>query len=164
MAFGLARMRTVVGTVETGLLLGLVATMVVLAVAPILLRLAGVAAPLWTDAAVRILVLWLAMAGALAATRDGRHIRVDAILHYLPAVGRRPLLRMVDGLTAAVCAVLAWQTGRLVAMEYGAGTHAFAGVPAWVAELALPVGFGLMAVRFALNTLLGPPEPAEEPC
>ena len=38
--------------------------------------------------------------------------------------------------------------GRLVVLDYEAGTLAFSNVPAWVVELILPFGFGVIALRY----------------
>ena len=37
----------------------------------------------WADELVKIIVLWLAMVGSIAAARDNRHIRIDLITHVL---------------------------------------------------------------------------------
>ena len=37
---------------------------------------------------------------------------------------------------------------RLVVTEYQGGAIAFADVPAWVCELILPLGFGVMGLRY----------------
>ena len=61
-----------------------------------------------------------------------------------------------------VCALLAWHAGRFVYVEWQDGMEIFNGVSAWLAELIMPVGFGVMALRFLLQALTGPgPEGAE---
>ena len=52
-----------------------------------------------------------------------------------------------------VLALLAWQGGRLVLLDYRAATLAFASVPSWACELILPFGFGVMSLRFLVNAL-----------
>jgi TRAP-type C4-dicarboxylate transport system permease small subunit len=44
--------------------------------------------------------------------------------------------------------VLAWHAARLVAMEWAAGTVVVAGVPTWVAQLIVPVGFAVIGLRY----------------
>jgi TRAP-type C4-dicarboxylate transport system permease small subunit len=114
----------------------------------------------WADPLLRLIVLWLALAGALAATRENKHIRIDLLSRFLP----EPLAAWVDRITAAftfaVCGLLAWHGGRLVWFEYQDGTLIAPGIPAWTAELIIPLGFGLMALRFALWALL-PRRPAK---
>ena len=61
--------------------------------------------------------------------------------------------RLASVFTAGICALLAWHGGRLVWFEYQDGTTLGAGIPAWVAQIVIPLGFGLMALRFALLAL-----------
>ncbi len=49
----------------------------------------------WGDVLVRILVLWIGMAGAMAATRERKHISIDVLTRFLPS----GLRRVVDSLT-----------------------------------------------------------------
>ena len=58
--------------------------MLLLAGAQILLRNVGEGGFPWADEALRIMVLWLAMLGGLAASRDNRHIAIDALALILP--------------------------------------------------------------------------------
>ena len=55
-----------------------------LAVAQIVLREAFSTGFVWADELLKLLVLWLAMVGSVAASRDNRHIRIDALSHILP--------------------------------------------------------------------------------
>jgi TRAP-type C4-dicarboxylate transport system permease small subunit len=41
-------------------------------------------------------------------------------------------------------------------MDYEYGTEAFAGIPAWITELIIPIAFGMMAFRYFL-LFLSPP-------
>jgi TRAP-type C4-dicarboxylate transport system permease small subunit len=104
----------------------------------------------WADPLLRLLVLWLGLAGALAATRENRHIRIDVLSRLAPPPVRPWLDRLSSIFTALVCALLAWHGARLVWFEYQDGTSVASGIPAWAAELVIPLGFGLMALRFAL--------------
>jgi TRAP-type C4-dicarboxylate transport system permease small subunit len=110
------------------------------------------------ESATRLLVLWLAALGALAATREGRHVAIDALPRLLPLRARRPLWAISQGFAALFCAAVAWFAVDLVEMERSAPVEVFAGLSSWVGLLVLPVAFGLMALRFALAALLPPPE------
>ena len=44
----------------------------------------------------------------------------------------------------------------LVRSDRIAGDVVTAGFPTWIADLALPIGFGLMAVRFAIRAFAAP--------
>lgn len=112
------------------------------------------------EASARALVLWVALLGALAAAREGRHVRIDLAEHWLPSRLQGALARTASALAALVCALLGWYGWQLVALEQDMGETTFAGLPAWWVSLVIPLGFGLMALRFALQTALGAPAPA----
>jgi len=139
---------------EDIVLMLLLGGLVALASAQILMRNLLDAGMPWADPLLRLLVLWLALAGALAATRENKHIRIDLLSRFLPEWLTSWTERFTSAFTALVCALLAWYGGRLVWFEYQDGSIIAPGVPAWIAELIIPLGFGLMALRFALRTLL----------
>lgn len=99
---------------------------------------------------VQHLGLVMAMAGAFAGARRG-HLttlgtRLDAVG---PPLWRAAVALLAHGLAAAVCAVLAVGAWRLVASERPAGQVLAYGVPVWWVQLALPLGFALLALRLA---------------
>jgi len=117
----------------------------------------------WGEPLLRGLVLWLALLGAMAATRDGNHIRIDLLSRFLPAVAGRLLRRLTDLFSALICALLAWHAGRFVYADWQDGMEWISGIPSWSVELIIPIGFGVMALRFGLQTLTGPPTETERP-
>ena len=102
----------------------------------------------WGDPMLRILVLWIALAGSIAATREDNHIRIDLLARLAPERLWGPIKRLTDLFSAIVCGVIAWHSVLFVQMEQQDGTIAFSGIPAWMLELILPIGFGVMAIRF----------------
>jgi TRAP-type C4-dicarboxylate transport system permease small subunit len=108
----------------------------------------------WADELVRLLVLWLAVIGALAATRDRRHIAIELLVRSLPALPQR-IARSVAGLFAAgVSATFAWQSLRFVMDSRTFGDSVLGDWPAWVFQLILPVGFALIAWRFLISAVV----------
>ena len=102
---------------------------------------------------VRLMVLWLAMVGSIAACRENRHIRIDAISHLLSdrAVG---IVRMlVDTFAAVVCGVIAWNAWRYLQLEIEFEDTVLIDTPAWVAHLVVPVAFALLSYRFLVLVL-----------
>ena len=113
----LARLRRLLLNLEDGLLVFILCALVLLAVSQILLRNLWDSAISWGDPTLRVLVLWLALLGAMSATRDGNHIRIDLLSHYLPSSLRRLARRGTDLFAALVCSLLAWHSGRFVFFE-----------------------------------------------
>lgn len=144
----LARLIHIVTWIENGLLIALLALMVSLAGAQILLRNLFDMSILDVDQLLRLLVLWVALLGAVAASRDGKHIRVDVISRWFPGRVRAGAQALTDIFTIGVCLVLAWQALRFIRAE--SGVIAFGALPGWTAELILPVAFALIALRYSL--------------
>ena len=151
----LAWLQRVVRATEDGLLSSVLTATLLLSIGQILLRNIWYIGISWADPSLRVLVLWIALLGAMAATRNGNHIRIDLLPRYLSPRLRAISNRITDLFAASVCAILAWHAVRFVRVEYADGGLLFASVPAWACELILPVGFGIMALRFLLATLAG---------
>lgn len=124
--------------------------MILLASAQILLRNLFDSSIAWGDPLLRILVLWVGLLGALAASRGNRQISVDVITRLLDGRARSTARAAASIFTAVVCALLAFHSARFVAMEYADATPAVAGIPAWIFEVVMPFAFGTICVRYAL--------------
>jgi C4-dicarboxylate transporter DctQ subunit len=146
---------------EDLLLAGMLLALVLLAALQILLRIGFDSGLGWAEGVSRVGVLWVALLGALGATRQRQHIMIDAVPRLLPPRARRVLWALTQCAAALVAATLAWFGAGLVALEREAPVPFLAGVPSWVPMLALPLGFGLMAVRFLIAAGLPPPQPGE---
>jgi TRAP-type C4-dicarboxylate transport system permease small subunit len=138
---------------EDGLLALILGLMVLLAPLQILLRNFFDTGIGWGDPLLRVLVLWVGMLGALAATRGRRQISIDVLSHVAGERMRSGVGVVTSLFTAVVCGVVARHASRFVASEIEYGTTAFAGVPAWTCELVIPVAFGLIALRYALYAI-----------
>jgi TRAP-type C4-dicarboxylate transport system permease small subunit len=145
---GGGRLAGLLAWLEDALLVLLLSAMILLAGGQIVLRNGFDAGLVWADPLLRVLVLWVGLVGAMAAARADRHITVDVLSRLLPEGPRRYARALTDVCTAAVCAVVAWQAGRFVVTEFQGGAIAFADVPAWLCELVLPLGFGVMGLRY----------------
>ena len=147
-------------TIENGLLVLLLTGMILLATLQIVLRNGWSTGLSWADPSLRVAVLWITLLGAMAATRDNNHIKIDLLSHFLPKKFN-PYVQLTTNLFSAfICGLLAWHGGRFVHFEWQDGNILFASVPAWACELIIPLGFGVMALRFLVSGLLQirPPE------
>jgi TRAP-type C4-dicarboxylate transport system permease small subunit len=153
--------------IETALLALTLGAMIGLATLQIALRNFWGAGLPWADEALRILVLWVTMAGAVAASREQRHVSIDALSRYLPPGARRAGGALVGAFTAVVCFVVAWYSYRFVADSWSADDRVLGGsLPAWTVQLVLPTAFALIGYRYvvaALRQLAGPPSDTERP-
>jgi TRAP-type C4-dicarboxylate transport system permease small subunit len=132
--------------VEDGVIAALGLLLVLLAGAQILMRLILAQGLEFAEPLMRTLVLWLAMGGAMVAARESRHIAIDALAHHLPETARRVSRCLLFVGAGLVCGYIAWHATGVAAAE----SFAFSGlaVPAGLKLAAIPLGFGVMALRF----------------
>lgn len=142
--------------VESGLLVALLALMIGLAAWQVIARNFFDSGLLWGDALVRVLVLWLTFIGAMVASRRDEHIRMDLLGRFLPLGWRRLSRRLASLFTCVVLGVFAWYSGQFVWLDYQDGITAFARVPAWASEVIMPVGAGVMSLRYLLHVFSPP--------
>ncbi|MEO7386912.1 MAG: TRAP transporter small permease [Gammaproteobacteria bacterium] len=133
---------------ENALLAIVLFLMIGLAAAQVLLRGAFGGSLAWADEALRLLVLWAAMLGAIAASRDNVHLRIDLLSRFLPASWQRLSAALVDLFAAGVSGVLAWQSWRFVAESREYGDQVLGTWPAWAFQSILPVAFILITYRY----------------
>jgi C4-dicarboxylate transporter, DctQ subunit len=139
----------VLETLEDAVLALLLGALIALACGQIALRNLFDTGIDWIGPLVRHLVLWLGLIGALVAARRGQHIAIDAFSRLLAERPRSALAALVAAATAVACAFVALHGARLVALDREAGGMAFARVPAWYVEAAIPLCFGGMALCYA---------------
>ena len=150
------RLVRAVNRIEDWLLVIMLAVMVVLAVTQIAYRNIAGGGVVWIDPTLRMLVLWVALSGAVIASRTDNHIRIDFFAKYIAGKYYFYIKRVVHAYCVIICALIAWYSVSFVRMDYEYGTEAFAGMPAWVTQLIIPTAFGLMAFRYFL-LFLSPP-------
>src|SRR5258708_1504628 len=123
--------------------------MVALPLAEIVIRrLFGVGVP-GSGPFVQHLTLWIGFRGAAIAAREGKLLSL-ATGTFIPAGRVREAAgAFASAVAACMATILAWGAVELVLSERETGTIIAAGVPAWVGQLALPIGFSLIALRLA---------------
>ena len=93
------------------------------------------------------LTLWVGMLGAAIAAREGKLLTL-ATGEFLPKGWIGTTAHLIAGFAgAAVATILALGGIALVQSNRAAGDVIALGVPVWVADLVLPVAFGLIAMR-----------------
>lgn len=141
---------------EDGLLIGVFAAMLLLAGAQIVMRNFFDAGFAWIDPLLRVLVLWVAMLGAVTATREDRHISIDVLSRFASPKFLPWLKRIIALATSIICGLLAWHTFRFVRDEYTWSDVEIAGLPVWIWQSILPLGFALMTWRFLFAVMFPP--------
>ena len=94
-----------------------------------------------------VLTLWLGMLGGAIAARDGKLLTL-ATGEFLPKGVIGDIAHIVAATVGAlISTILALGGSALVRSDRIAGSEVTTGLPTWVADLALPVGFALIALR-----------------
>lgn len=141
---------------EDALLLVILISMIFLAGTQIFLRNFLDTSLFWGDEMLRLMVLWLTIAGALAASRMDKHISIAVLDRFLPGGAQLIAKVIIDLFTASICALFAWHSARFVMSSYEYGDLLMRSVPAWMLQIILPIGFALMAYRHLILAVKRP--------
>lgn len=109
----------------------------------------------WAAELSQLLLIWGVFLGAAVLLRDGRHIAITMLTGRLGRRGR--LLSEALALTVVMlfAAWVAWH-GAIIAVDNfvrGRSSGTMMNLPNWIAEIALPLGFGLLAAQALVNLL-----------
>ena len=148
------RAQMILYRVEDSILVGLLLLMITLAVLQIFLRNLFDTGIVWSDVLVRILVLWVGLAGAMVASRQGNHINIDILDRFLPERAKVVVSFVVEVFTAFICTIVAYYSLQFVQMEFADGGMAFAKVPVWLCEAIIPFAFLVIAIRYVLLSII----------
>ena len=141
------RILTYIHRLEDGLLSLLLLSMIGLAAAQIFMRNLFDYGFVWADPLLRIMVLWVGLMGALAASRENKHIIIDVLNRFMNDTVRH-IARIFTALfTAVVTAIIAYYSTLFILLERESNSMAFSNIPAWVFEIIIPIAFAIMSVR-----------------
>jgi TRAP-type C4-dicarboxylate transport system permease small subunit len=146
----LHRVHSALVKTEDWILVGILCSMLLIAVMQIVLRNFFGFGIIWAETLVRVLVLWTALVGAMVATRQSKHINIDIVTRYLSPKSKSLVNALVNLFTASVCLIVMYYSFAFVAIEYEDGSLAFANVPNWLCESIIPVSLLIMGVRYVI--------------
>ena len=139
---------------ETALLVILFLSMIVIAVVQIVMRNFLGGGLIWAGPLVRVIVLWIALMGAMIASRNNQHIAIDVVVKKLPERHRMIAMRISHFFTAIICFVVAWYSFEFILVEYEYGGNAFANIPNWLCEAIIPFAFFIISIRYFIASAL----------
>lgn len=149
----LSRLDRVGRLIEDTVLVIILTAMILLAASQIVMRNFLNIGLIWGDEMLRMLVLWIAVAGAIAASRSDKHINIAVLDRYLPEKLNVPVKVVIHLFTACICGVVAWYSTQFVMTSREFGDVLMGNVPAWIPQLIMPVGFGLICYRYSIFVL-----------
>lgn len=138
---------------ESALLTVLLSSLILLASTQILLRNVFSTGLVWGDGLIRLMILWLALIGAVAASRENKQIKIDVLTRSLSKPLQRVAALTTDIFTAIITGMLAWHSWRFVQESRSYGDLLLDDWPAWIFQLILPAGFFLICYRYVLRTI-----------
>lgn len=126
--------------------------MIVLGLAPIIMRYSGAMGFSWTESMSQQMVLWIALIGASTAIRERSSISIDVIPHLLKPKGRLMLMGISELISGLICGILVWFSISFVRsmVEFDSETIAFLGIPEWWLVCAMPIGFFILTLRLLI--------------
>lgn len=155
---------------EDWLMFVCLAAAAVLGMTEVLLRYLFATGIYWVEGVLIMLVVYAALVGASAGVRQNIHVRLDVLVAKLPPLPRW-WAYLTSDLLCLFFALALWYFGILYLLQViGFGEmNAETEMPEWVHYLAVPLGMGLMSLRYVQATWrllrLGPggAPPSEEP-
>ena len=136
--------------VEEGAIAFLLALMTLIAFGQVIARYVFDYSFVWALELVTFLFAWLIFLGMSYGVRVGSHIGVDALVKALG-----PRASRIVGAVAALCCIGYALIGLVGSLRYvqtmrTIGTFAQdLPIPVWIPQIVLPLGFALLALRFA---------------
>ncbi len=131
---------------ENGLIVLCLTAMILLPLLEMLLR--GSTIVLRGSSAIQShLTLFICMIGGAIAAREGRLLALSTVTTFLKDRAKAAARLFSGAFAAAVTAVLFYAGLKFVIQEREAGNILAYGVPIWVAEAILPLGFAVIALR-----------------
>lgn len=115
----------------------------------------------WSMPLALVMTLWVGFLGASMATREHRHLRVEALQRLLPPRAQCLCAAVAGLVTAGLCASLAWLGWRYVGFMFDdwemsrhlGGLFDGVDIPKWAGFAILPVSYLVMAARFIVGAV-----------
>ena len=142
-----------INKIEGALITILLSLMILTAFSQIVLRNFFSTGIDWGDALVRYLVVWVAFIGAAIATREGKHICIDLLSHWLKGPGSIAVQALSCFFSAVISALLTVAAVKFIWFEAQMGSTTFLNLPVWIPELIMPIAFGLITLRFLMEMI-----------
>jgi len=145
---------------EDALILILLLGILFLAVGQIVLRNGFSTSLSWSDASLKMAVLWLTLIGSVVAARENRHLSIDVFSKFLPPRLKRGLDILVQMVSTIICVILTYYSFKFVQLTFEFKDQFLSRYPLWWVQSILPLGFGLMSLRFLINVFV--PQTSED--
>lgn len=147
------KLLVVIHKVEDWLLVIAISAMVLFSCLQIVLRNLFESGIAWISPLLGVLLIWVGLLGALVATRQHAHIKINVLSALLPEKFANFAQLIVNLFSALVLFVVAYYCVEFIKLDFESSTVAFGHVPVWISETVLPVTFALMGLRFLVQAV-----------
>jgi len=106
----------------------------------------------WVEEAARYMIVWFVFLGASIGVREKAHPAMDTLLHVAPKAVKPILQIVVTIICMAFCVIIVRSGISVVVSAYSIGaTSPALRMPLFIPYIAVPVGLGLMLIRYAIQ-------------
>ncbi len=139
---------------ELWLVIGLFLIMMTMAFFQVILRNFFGISFVWADDLLRHLVLWVGFLGGSLATREDRHINIDALSKVIPD-HVKPYVNIVLHMAGAIiCILVSIAAFKFIQFEFELGEEITScRTPVWIFQLVILTTFAFSAYRFLIKAL-----------
>ncbi|MBM2323461.1 MULTISPECIES: TRAP transporter small permease subunit [Marivita] len=121
---------------------------------------------IWAEELSRLLFIFATLLAGPALLRHNQHIRVTALTALMGPGAQRAARLAALAFVVAFCWVLVWygKDAPLNSFERGRSSGSMLDIPAWWAQSAVPLAFGLLGIQAIIEFIrcaLGAPLPAD---
>jgi TRAP-type C4-dicarboxylate transport system permease small subunit len=135
-------------TLENVLAAGALAAATLIAIAAVILRSGFGVFLFWSEEAIIYLIIFSTFFGAVITLRHQEHVNVDVIAAFLGRRGKRVMALIAITLTLVYLGAVGYYAWLLLFEPFSSSTTTPAiGIPLWVVESSVAIGFTLMFVR-----------------
>lgn len=94
-------------------------------------------------------VIWMVFLGTLVSDRQGSHINIDILYHFVGPRTKELLRRLANLLQGVVCLTLAFLTLKTVTFTFDIGEVSLSTlrIPVWLLMMVMPPTFLMLAIR-----------------
>jgi len=144
----------IIHCVENWVLVAITAAIVLFSGTQIFLRNAFDSGITWVPPMLGILVIWVGLLGALIATRNNAHIKINILTTYLSDKYKPFAFTIAHLFSAIILAILTYYSVEFVKLDLESNSMAFGNVPVWLVQTILPVTCLLMSIRYIVYTVI----------
>jgi TRAP-type C4-dicarboxylate transport system permease small subunit len=150
----LKRIDQAIDTLVSWLIVAVLGLMIVMAFGQVVLRNIFHSNIEWGDIFLRHLVLWVGFFGAIIATGERRHLKIEFISKLVPKKFHKLFLILTHLFAAFVCYFLMQAAISFVRSEIETASVLILNLPTWYFIIVIPVGYAVIAFRFLVHSII----------